>query len=52
MKITLEIPDTTRCAFFNFVWGGCDGLNMQVHQICSDDMHDGAIIVVKELKGD
>lgn len=52
MKITLDIPDDTRCAFFNFVWGGLGGLNMQVHQIGSNDLQDDALIVVKASKGD
>ena len=47
MKIELEIPDGTICAFFDFVrtdYAG--GLSMQGHSICSDDLYDGAKITI------
>lgn len=53
MKITLDIPDGTLCAFFNFVYTTYyGGLNMQGHSIDSNELYDGAEIKIeaKELK--
>jgi hypothetical protein len=47
MKITLDIPDNTRCAFFDFVFGDYLGMSMQCRPIESDELHDGAVIVIK-----
>lgn len=46
MKITLDIPDNTLCAFFDFVHGGFLGLTMQSHSIPKDEMYDGAVITI------
>lgn len=47
MKITLDIPDTTLCAFINFVreddW---PGLAMQSRGISSAELYDGAEIKI------
>lgn len=51
MKITIEIPDNTLCAFFDFVWGDMFGLTMQGHSIAKNDLYDGAVIVVDAMKG-
>lgn len=50
MKITLEIPDTTICAFFDFVRSEVDGMTMQVHSIYSDDLFDGAEIKIERAE--
>lgn len=51
MKITLEIPDGTICAFFDFIRTTyTDGLVMQGHSIKSDELYDGAEIKVEEIK--
>jgi hypothetical protein len=52
MKITLEIPDNTICAFFDFVWGGYSGLTMQGHSIPNNELYDGAVITVDAVKGE
>jgi hypothetical protein len=52
MKITLEIPDNTLCAFFDFVYGGYYGLTMQGHAIPKDELYDGAVIVIDAKKGE
>lgn len=54
MKITLDIPDTTVCAFFDFVRYDDDfrGMSMQGHSLSSDDLHDGAVIEIKSTHGD
>ena len=48
MKITLEIPDTTKCAFFDFIYGARSGMMMQGHSIESDELYDGAEIKIDE----
>lgn len=51
MKIELELPDETICAFVNFVRREYyDGLVMQSHAICSDDLTDGAIIRIDAVE--
>lgn len=47
MKITLDIPNDTVCAFFNFVNGDCYGLTMQSHSIQSAELKDGAVIEIE-----
>ncbi len=46
MKIILEIPDHTICAFFNYVEYEPSGLMMSVKSIQSEDLADGAVIKV------
>lgn len=54
MRITLDIPDSTVCAFFDFVHytDGYRGMAMQGHSIGSDELYDGAEIVIKQEDGD
>ena len=52
MKITLEIPDGTICAFFDFIRATNTGLVMQGHSIKSDDLYDGAEIKIDSMDGD
>lgn len=49
MKITLEIPDTTVCAFFDFVYYGRTGTRMQGHSIETSELRDGAEIKIEEV---
>lgn len=53
MRITLDIPDSTVCAFFDFVHytDGYRGMAMQGHSIGSDELYDGAEIVIKQEDG-
>ena len=53
MTITLDIPDTTTCAFFNYVFVNEDtyGINMGVKSLDSDDLIDGNEIKVEPYKG-
>lgn len=51
MKITLDIPDNTLCAFFDFVHGDHFGLMMQGHCIQKDELYDGAVITINAKKG-
>jgi hypothetical protein len=52
MKITLDIPDTTSAAFFNFVCYRRGEVSnfMQCHSIGSDELYDGAEIEIKEAE--
>lgn len=50
MRITLDIPDTTICAFFDFVRAADDGLVMQGHSISSTELYDGAKITIIETE--
>lgn len=51
MKITLELPDSTILAFVDFVRRSDDGygLLMQSHSIPSDELFDGAEIVIPKI---
>lgn len=44
MKITLDIQDTTLCAFFDFVYYTNTGAAMQCHSIDSSELYDGSEI--------
>lgn len=52
MKITLDIPNNTICAFFDFVRGDCEGLTMQSHSIQSTELKDGAVIKIEAKRSD
>ena len=53
MKITIEIPDTTVCAFFDYVFYTSAGMSMASKQICTDDIKSGeAIVCVPTLPTD
>ena len=47
MTITLNIPDTTVCAFFDFIRFTNTGALMQGHSITSDEMFDGSVINIE-----
>ena len=47
MKITLDIPDRTVAAFFDFVYWDERGANMQGHSIPTDELYDGAEIKIE-----
>lgn len=53
MKITLDIPDTTTCAFVNYVYmdNYTYGMSMGVKSLESDDLVDGNEIKVEPYKG-
>ena len=52
MKITLDIPDSTVCAFFDFVYyrSGESHMSMQGHSMDSDDLYDGAEIRITPVE--
>ena len=45
MKITIEIPDTTSCAFLNYVYSTSTGMSMASKRICTDDIQSNKVIV-------
>lgn len=45
MKITIEMPDTTVCAFFDYVFYTNTGMRMASKQISTDDIQSGDVIV-------
>ena len=53
MRITLDIPDTTACAFINYVFWNKDtyGMGMGVKSLESDDLVDGNEVKVDPCKG-
>lgn len=56
MKITLDIPNTTTCAFINYIFINEDiyspfGMSMGVKSLESDDLVDGNEIKVEPYKG-
>ena len=44
MKITIEIPDTTVCAFFDYVYYTSVGMCMASKQIGTDDIQNGYVV--------
>lgn len=47
MKITLDVPDGTMCAFLNYVFQRGFGLCLGTKSLGSEDLHDGAVIKVE-----
>jgi hypothetical protein len=45
MKITIEVPEKTSCAFLNYVFGTSSGMTMGIKQIGTEDIHSGKVIV-------
>lgn len=45
MKITIELPEKTSCAFLNYVFGTSTGMTMGVKQIGTDDIRSGKVLV-------
>ena len=54
MKITLDIPDTTVCAFFAFVHYTNDpcSMAMQCYSIPSNELYDGSEIFIEQIDKD
>ncbi len=48
MKITLEMPDSTKCAFVNYVYVERDGIVMRSKGLDTGDLVDGAEIKIAE----
>lgn len=53
MKITLDIPNTTLCAFINYVFveKNTHGMSLGVRSLGSKDLSDGNEIKVDPYKG-
>lgn len=47
MKIILDLPDTTRCAFFNYVYQGSTAMLVGCKLLDSGDLKDGAEIKIE-----
>jgi hypothetical protein len=45
MKITLEIPDTSSCAFFNYVYCTSTGMSLANKPIDTDELRSGEVII-------
>lgn len=45
MKITIEIPDTTSCAFLNYVYSTSTGMSMMCKSISTDEIQSDKVIV-------
>ena len=57
MKITLDIPKYTSCAFFNYVYFDGDHMSLGVKSLDTDDLTDGNEVKVEpkgygEVRGD
>jgi len=50
MKITLDIPDGTICAFFDFVRLAEGGYGMQGYSIDTSELYDGSVIKIDLLE--
>ena len=45
MKIVIEIPDTTSCAFLNYVYYTNTGMSMASRQIDTDEIQSNTVII-------
>ncbi len=45
MKITIEIPDTTVCAFLNYIYYTSTGMSMMCKSISTDEIQSNKVIV-------
>lgn len=52
MKITLDIPNNTMCAFLNCIEYTSEGLSMRSYSLDGDDMRDGNIIKLPRNQGE
>ena len=52
MKITLDIPDETICAFFNYVYYEDRDMFMNGYGMDKQEMYDGAVIDVMSSEKD
>lgn len=51
MRITLDVPDTTLCAFANYIFSTDTGMSMGVRSIDTEEMSDGNVIKAEPYKG-
>lgn len=45
MKVTFDLPDSTKSAFLNFVYENEKGFLMEVISVATYGLYDGSIIV-------
>ena len=51
MKITLEIPDTTRGAYFNYLWIDLKGgFNLSSQGISEDELKSGEVVCEAQVR--
>ena len=48
MKITLELPDSTKCAFVNYVYVEGYEIVMKSQPLDTGDLTDGTVILIPE----
>ena len=44
MKVTFDLPDSTKAVFLNFVYENEKNLLMQVISVATDGLYDGCVI--------
>lgn len=47
MKVTFDLPDSTKAAFLNFVYENEKGFSMEVISAGTSDLYDECIIVCR-----
>ena len=47
MKVTFDLPDSTKAAFLDFVYENEKGFSMEVTSAGTSDLYDGCIIVCR-----
>lgn len=45
MKVTFDLPDSTKAAFLDFVYENEKGFSMEVISAGTSDLYDGCVIV-------
>ena len=51
MKITIDLPKYTSCAFVNYIYATGTGMSMGVKSLDSDDLVDGNEVKVLGAEG-
>lgn len=52
MKITIDLPDTSRCAFLNYVYQSDGAMLISCKLLDSGDLKDGAQIKIEPKEPD
>ena len=51
MRIILDVPDTTLCAFVNYIFSTDTGMSMGVRSIETEELSNGNVVKAEPYKG-
>lgn len=52
MKVTINFPDATQCAFIGYIFTDADGMKMAMSAFGTDDLVDGNEVTIPTVKQD